>query len=295
MYGRRSRRLLRGAWRRHRPPRPERSGAAGSLVREPAAGSEGLARHRAPVGAGRARGSVGHGRELAEAQRRICGSALHLVQAIVGAGLAPVPRIWVATGAPNTSAWRRYPSRWRRRPCSGSAARSAPSTRSFAAPPSTWIPHGWRRGAVRWRRWWPPTIRRRKRPSERCPPRPRLVRRRATGGTRGPRRLRAAADRDPRPRDAGHRRVPAGGSPGARPGEVEIQVQAAGLNFRDLLNALGLRKRSAAHGRRVRGHGGAVGEGVTGLQSATRSSRSPGRVRHYAIARAESWCRSPRT
>jgi acyl transferase domain-containing protein len=50
------------------------------------------------------------------------------------------------------------------------------------------------------------------------------------------------------------------------PGEVEIGVHAAGLNFRDVLNVLGMRDDDAPLGGECSGVVTAVGEGVTGLQ-----------------------------
>ena len=195
--------------------------------------------------------------------------------------------MWVATRGAQQVGVETVPLAVAAAPVLGLCRRSARSTRASL--------HGRRPGsrigggdsAVPWRLRWPPTIARRKRPSERRPLCPRLVPVpsgpiRGLLGRRQPERLRSS------PLGARHRSVWAGRSLAAGPGEVEIEVQAAGLNFRDFLNALGTRKRSAAHGRRVRGTVARLGEGVTGLQIGDEVvALTTGAFGTYAIARAE--------
>ena len=60
-------------------------------------------------------------------------------------------------------------------------------------------------------------------------------------------------------------------APAPGPGEVEIRVHATGLNFRDVLNALGMYPGDAGPlGSECSGVVAAVGEGVTRTPSATR-------------------------
>src|SRR5690606_25072075 len=49
------------------------------------------------------------------------------------------------------------------------------------------------------------------------------------------------------------------------PGEVAVEVWAAGLNFRDVMNAVAMRDDSEPLGGECSGRVVAVGEGVTGL------------------------------
>ena len=87
--------------------------------------------------------------------------------------------------------------------------------------------------------------------------------------------------------------------PAPGPGEVEIRVRAAGLNFRDVLNVLGMYPGDAGSARqRVRGRRSwRSAPACDGLApSATTSSRSPAAAspRTFTTPPAVSWCRSRR-
>jgi acyl transferase domain-containing protein/acyl carrier protein len=71
-------------------------------------------------------------------------------------------------------------------------------------------------------------------------------------------------------------------------GDVEIEVRAAGLNFRDVLNVLGARADAAALGGEVAGVVARLGAGVTGLRVGQRVvAIATGGLGDYAVAGAD--------
>ena len=69
------------------------------------------------------------------------------------------------------------------------------------------------------------------------------------------------------------------------PGEVEIRVQAAGLNFRDVLNALGMRSDTDPLGGECAGTVVALGDGVTAYKVGDEVvAVAPGSFSTYVVA-----------
>ena len=205
--------------------------------------------------------------ELNAAQRRVCGSVLGLVQALVGAVGATPPRLWVVTRGSQPLEGDVTPLAVAATPVLGlcrSVALEHPELRCTAvdldgAPPLeaarallTVLETGDDEEQV----------------AVRCGIRhvPRLVRRAAgepaePAGGREPVRLEVAAGGALD--DLVYRPVPRR-PPG--PDEVEIEVRATGLNFRDVLNALGMRQDRQPLGGECAGTVRRVGSAVTAFQ-----------------------------
>src|SRR5690606_6724097 len=78
------------------------------------------------------------------------------------------------------------------------------------------------------------------------------------------------------------------------PGEVEIRVSASGLNFRDVMNALGMRADPEPLGSECSGRIVAVGPGVTGFEPGDDVvAIAPGGFASFAVARAALTARRP--
>ena len=79
------------------------------------------------------------------------------------------------------------------------------------------------------------------------------------------------------------------------PGEVEIEVRAAGLNFRDVLNALAMRADSEPLGSECSGEVVAVGSGVSALACGDQVvAIAPGSFGTHVVAAAGHVARKPR-